>query len=399
MKKAFTVLLAVILTVSMLTGCINVDFNDFETSSVTSVASGAETIDELVNSINSDIAQTSSVESTATESSAQTPASSEQSTVSSPVTATGRTGIADVVDRIADSVVAINVSGVAYDYFNREYPSEGAGSGVIISSDGYIVTNCHVVSGGTKITVFLNNGDVYDAKLIGQYAEGDLALIKIEASGLTAAKLSDSSTLRVGDSVIAIGNPLGELQGTVTTGIVSALERDMVIDGQQMVLMQTNAAINSGNSGGGLFDSNGELIGIVTAKTSAAGVEGLGFFIPINNAKPVIAELKQHGYVTGRPYVGIATVDIANSFAARMNGVSWLGAYVSSVDPDSPAAQYGLRAVDYIVSVDGQEISHAAQVDDIIAGKKVGDTITFVVYRNNTKEPVTVQVVVGEKKQ
>lgn len=390
MKKTVLILISLILAAGMLVGCAT-DILDHILNPESQTVSGAGTIDELLNSI----ITTSSAPSAATVSGEEwwDSASSE---AGSPAK---RDGYADVIDQIADSVVAINVYGVAYDYFNREYPSEGAGSGVIISSDGYILTNCHVISGGTKITVFLRNGDTYDAQLIGQDSEDDLALLKIEETGLTAARFGDSSTVRVGDRTIVIGNPLGELQGSVTTGIVSALERQLLIEDQQMTLMQTDAAINAGNSGGGLFDSNGELIGIVTAKTSQTGVEGLGYFIPINAAKPVLTQLREYGYVTGRPYVGLSTVELLSNFATGFYGVKWQGVYIASIDPGSAADQAGLRAADYLLYIDGVRIESAAQVDAIIESKHVGDVMTVVVYRDNKETAISIEVTVGEKKQ
>ncbi|HPF56757.1 MAG TPA: trypsin-like peptidase domain-containing protein, partial [Clostridiales bacterium] len=260
----------------------------------------------------------------------------------------------------------------------------------------------HVISGGNKITVFLKDGRSFTADLVGKSSSDDVALLKIDATGLTAAKIGDSSTLRVGDDTIVIGNPLGELQGTVTTGIISALEREIELDGTTFTVLQTDAAVNPGNSGGGMFDSNGELIGIVIAKTSETGVEGLGFVLPINSVKPVVEELMENGYVTGRPYIGLYSVDIDSYLLARMNNVEYMGVYVQSVDTDSPAELAGLRAVDLIQKIDGVAITEASQVTEIIQSKSIGDQVVFEIYRqgnySETGENLTITVTVGENK-
>ena len=200
----------------------------------------------------------------------------------------GSLSVAEVAAKAADSVVEINTETVSSSFYGGQRVSQSAGSGVILSADGYIVTNNHVVAGADSITVRTRDGKSYAANLVGTDPDTDLAVLKIEASGLTPAVLGSSDDLVVGETAVAIGNPLGELGGTVTSGIISALSREVTIDNQTMTLLQTNAAINPGNSGGGLFNSNGELVGVVNAKYAKEGVEGLGFAIPINTAKPVI---------------------------------------------------------------------------------------------------------------
>ena len=196
----------------------------------------------------------------------------------------GDLSIAEVVEQVADTVVEITTTNVVTDRFYGQYVTSGAGSGVIISENGYIITNHHVIDGARSITVRLTDGSEFAATLIGSNADKDIALLKISATGLRAAVLGSSEALVVGQEVVAIGNPLGSLGGTVTDGIISALDRTVVIDGHRMTLMQTNAAINPGNSGGGLFNRAGELIGIVNAKQADTGIEGLGFAIPIDVA-------------------------------------------------------------------------------------------------------------------
>ena len=261
--------------------------------------------------------------------------------------------------------------------------TEGSGSGVIISEDGYIVTNNHVITGGNSITVFLNNGDTYNATLVGADDRTDIAVLKIEGKNLSAAKWGVSSTLRVGDYAIAIGNPLGEYQGTVTFGIVSALNRDITIDGETMNMFQVDAAVNPGNSGGGLFDSNGTLIGIVSAKSSVTTGEGLGFVLPIDSIKPIVSDIIQYGYVTGRPTLGFKTADITSMASAAFNGVNWIGVYVNGVTKGSNAETAGLQFRDYIASVDGESIKTSDRLYEILESKSVGDTLVLEIWRNN----------------
>lgn len=289
-----------------------------------------------------------------------------------------------VVQKAADSVVEITTESVVSGSFNRQYVSSGAGSGVIISEDGYIVTNNHVISGANAIKVTLRDGQTtYDAELIGTDAANDIALLKVDATGLSAATFGDSSTLAVGDYVVAIGNPLGQLGGTVTDGIISALAREVTIDEQSMTLLQTNAEINPGNSGGGLFDANGNLIGIVNAKSSATEIEGIGFAIPINNVFDIIDDLKSYGYVTGEVDLGMEFVDINSTETAFYYGVNKTGCYVLSVAADSNADKAGFRAGDLVQKVGDVEVKTTAEIKAAIKDKEVGDKVKFTVIRNN----------------
>lgn len=289
-----------------------------------------------------------------------------------------------VVQKAADSVVEITTESVVTGSFNRQYISSGAGSGVIISEDGYIVTNNHVISGANSIKVTLRDGKTsYDAQLIGTDAANDIALLKIDATGLTAATFGDSSTLAVGDYVVAIGNPLGQLGGTVTDGIISALAREVTIDEQSMTLLQTNAEINPGNSGGGLFDANGNLIGIVNAKSSATEVEGIGFAIPINNVFDIIDDLKNYGYVTGEVDLGMEFVDINSTETAFYYGVNKTGCYVLSVTSGSNADNAGFRSGDLVQKVGDTEVTTTSEIKAAIKDNEVGDKVKFTVFRNN----------------
>jgi serine protease Do len=286
------------------------------------------------------------------------------------------------------AVVAINTSGTMTDPFGQSGNYEAAGSGFIITKDGYIVTNNHVIEGAETITAVLDDGSIYDAKLVGRDERNDIAVIKISASNLPTAYLGDSSDLQVGELAVAIGNPLGELSGTVTAGIISAMDRLITLDGQSMHLLQTDAAINAGNSGGALFNSFGEVIGINTAKNTGSGVEGLGFAIPIDVAKPIIESLIQYGYVQGRPKIGISTRDISKQMAEyyRMEE----GIYILEVERNSAAEEAGLRKADIIVAANSKEMLTTEELTVLKDTLKPGDSIELTIMRNGNRMKVTV---------
>lgn len=285
--------------------------------------------------------------------------------------------VSEVVDAIRPSVVEINTEIMSNgNSIFGQYISEGAGSGVIISEDGYIVTNDHVISGASQITVKTMDGQEYEAKLVGTDPQTDIAIIKVDGSSLPAATIGSSDDIRVGEIAIAIGNPLGSLGGTVTTGIISAVGREITINNETMTLLQTDAAINSGNSGGGLFDAQGQLIGIVNAKQAATGVEGLGFAIPISDVLGVIDDLKAYGVVTSRPFLNVSLQDVNG------NGQMPAGVCVVQVVDGGSAANAGVEFGDRIVSFDGKEVSSAAEVKKILRSLKVGDTVPMVVDRD-----------------
>lgn len=288
----------------------------------------------------------------------------------------------DVISNVKNSVVEITTSITKTNAFLQQYVSSGAGSGVIFSSDGLIVTNHHVIEGADEIKVRLATGEEYEAKLIASDEQSDLAVLRIDADNLQPVILGDSSTLNVGDSVLAIGNPLGSLGGTVTEGILSALDREITIDGQSMTLLQTSAAINPGNSGGGLFNSKGELIGIVNAKSSGSNIEGLGFAIPINIAKSVVTDLVENGKVSGRITLGIQFYEISSIQQAIQKGVNTLGLLVSDVVKGSNAERAGIQINDVIVEVDGEQITSASDLKKILGNHKVGDVMTITVVRD-----------------
>jgi serine protease Do len=295
----------------------------------------------------------------------------------------------EISNKVADSVVEIVTETVSYSYFYGQGVSEGAGSGVIIDNDGYIITNNHVIEDAKSIKVTLRNGNEYDAKLIGADSDQDIALIKIEpksGENLTVATFGDSDKLSVGDKAVVIGNPLGQLGGTVTDGIISALDRELTIDEKTMNLLQTNAAINPGNSGGGLFDGQGNLVGIVVAKASSSSstsssVEGLGFAIPINDAESILSDLKEYGYVKGKPAeIGVTLQDYMDMV------------YIYSVTDNSPADKAGLEKGDKIMTVGGKEVTSSSDVKNAISKSKAGDKLKIQIERNGETKTCTVTI-------
>ncbi|MFQ7292276.1 MAG: S1C family serine protease [Monoglobales bacterium] len=265
-----------------------------------------------------------------------------------------------------------------------EMVEQGSGSGIIISTDGYIVTNQHVIDGAQEVSIILNTGDEITAQIIGQDVKTDLAVLKIDTDKtLTAAVLGDSTSVQVGELAVAIGNPMGqEFSGSVTAGIISAVNRTMTIENRTYNLLQTDAAINSGNSGGALINQYGEVIGINSVKLSESGVEGMGFAIAISEAKPIIDDLMSNGYVTGRPLVGISVQETK------------YGLFVASVQENSGAADAGLQEGDLIISVDGQKVSSTTEINDLRDQKKPGDTMVFRVLRDG--EQIDANVVLTE---
>ena len=323
----------------------------------------------------------------------------------SSITAASSSGSSLTTEQVADlvspSVVVITTEQVVYSqwsWYGQNQVESGAGSGVSISSDGYILTCAHVVDGASTITVTIGDKD-YTATLVGEDTTSDIAVIKIDADGLTPATVGNSDSLKVGQSVMAVGNPLGELGGTVTGGMISALNRSVTIQGSSSVntmsLIQMDASVSPGNSGGGLFNMNGELVGIVNAKSSSSDAEGLGFAIPINDAIKVAQELLENGYVTGRPYLGITYLAVTDAQTASQLGVNAYGVYVVEVVKGGPAEKAGLQAGDRIVSVDGTEIASKDDLGTLMQKHAAGDTLSITIARDGQMQ--TVNVTLGEK--
>lgn len=316
----------------------------------------------------------------------------KSSTNASNTASTSNMSVKDIANQTMDSVVEIKTESVSTNDFFQQAVQSGAGSGVILSKDGYIVTNNHVIDGANKVTVRTRDGKSYTAKLIGTDASTDLAVIKIEASNLKPAVMGKSSKLEVGDTAVAIGNPLGELGGTVTSGIISALDREVTIDNQQMHLLQTNAAINPGNSGGGLFNDKGELIGIVNAKSSGSNIEGLGFAIPIDRAKDVISNLIENGYVKGRASLGVTLS--AGSMNSPFSNTQESQVYIVEVAKGKAADKAGLQKGDMILKVDNKDVESISDVKTAVNSHKAGEKMKITVLRDN--ETKTITVTLGE---
>lgn len=299
---------------------------------------------------------------------------------------------------VSPSVVAITTEQMSgsQTWFGGYYVQSGAGSGVIISQDGYILTCAHVVDGATSVKVQLQNGETYDASIVGSDATSDIAVLKIEATGLTPAVIGDSDALAVGETVVAVGNPLGTLSNTVTDGIISALNREVTVEDNDMTLLQTNASISPGNSGGGLFNANGELIGVVNAKSSYSEAEGIGFAIPIDSAMEIAQQLIENGAVI-RPALGVKILDVMDANTANQLGVSATGVYVVEVTAGGGAEAAGVQAGDRIIAVDDTAVSSSNSVKSYLADKQVGDTVNLQVEREG--KVLTLTVILGSGAQ
>ena len=327
--------------------------------------------------------------------------SADSSSASGTNVSAGGMTTAQVSEMVSPSVVVITTEQVVYSqwsWYGQNQVESGAGSGVIISSDGYILTCAHVVSGASNITVTIGDTD-YPATVVGEDDTSDVAVLKIDATDLTPATVGNSDSLAVGESVLAVGNPLGELGGTVTSGIVSALNRSVTIQGTSstntMSLIQMDASVSPGNSGGGLFNRNGELIGLVNAKSSSSDAEGLGFAIPINDAISVAQDLLENGYVSGRPYMGITYLAVTDAQTAAQLNVNAYGVYVVDVVQGGPADKAGLKTGDRIVSIDGTEIAQKDDLGTLIQQHTAGDTLSITVARDGQMQ--TVSLTLGEK--
>ncbi len=305
----------------------------------------------------------------------------------------------DISKKVGPSVVGITSQiQSAMSIFGTMTTSEGSGSGIIISSDGYIVTNNHVIDGASKVTVTINTGSEYDAKVIGKDSKTDLAVIKIDPKEqLTVAELGDSTKLQVGEKAVAIGNPLGlEFFGSTTQGIISAVNRTITVENRTMTVIQTDAAINVGNSGGALVNGYGQVIGINTVKISSSDIEGMGFAIPISEATPIISDLMQSGYVKGRPVIGISSRDVTEYMASRQGWPK--GVQVMQIQSGSGAEIAGLEQGDIIVKADGKTVSSVDELNKIKDSHKPGETLGLEVYKYSTGLNQTVSVKLSEER-
>lgn len=304
---------------------------------------------------------------------------------------------AEVYAANVNSTVGITTS-VTTNFWGFQTTSAASGSGFILTGDGYVLTNYHVIESSNSISVTLYDGKSYDAVLIGYDESSDIAVLKIDAEGLTPVVLGDSDNLNVGDSVVAIGNPLGELTFSLTSGAVSALNREITLSNSvTMNLIQTDCAINSGNSGGALFNLYGEVIGITNAKYSGSGsgasIDNIGFAIPINHVRGIVESIIENGYVA-KPYIGVNVSDVSEE---TMSYGLPAGAAVKAVSEDSPAEKAGLQVNDIITAVNGKEISGRTGLSEAVSAASVGDTLTLTVYRQGNT--ISVDVTVGEQIQ
>jgi len=307
-------------------------------------------------------------------------------------TVDGSTAMTDAENYAANvnSVVSINCSATTTNYFGQTVEAASSGSGFIITADGYIATNHHVIADATSVQVTLYNGDTYDATVVGSDEDYDIAVLKIKATGLQPVTLGDSDTLNVGDHVLAIGNPLGELTFSMSGGMISCVNRAINVDGTPFNMIQTDASINAGNSGGPLLNEYGEVIGIVSAKygnsSSDSSVEGLGFAIPINDVAAMIQDIMTNGYVTNKPYLGITAGTMNEQFAQQTKLTE--GVYIYSVESGSAADKAGLKVGDVITKIDDTDIT---SMEDLTAAKKsysAGDTATFTIYRDGKSQKI-----------
>ncbi len=297
------------------------------------------------------------------------------------------------------STVGITTS-VTTNYWGYQSTYPASGSGFILSADGYILTNYHVVEDSSSVSVTTFDNKSYDAEIVGCDASNDIAVLKIKAEGLVPVVLGDSSTLRVGDTVVAIGNPLGELTFSLTQGVVSALDREITMSsGSTMTLIQTDAAINSGNSGGALFNMYGEVVGITNAKYSSSGssasIDNIGFAIPINRVRSIVESIIEHGYIV-RPYIGVSVATVTTELQSY--GIPQ-GAAVREINEDSPAQAAGLALNDVITAVDGTPVTSSSDLVNVISQSKPGDKLTLTVYRHSEGGEITIAITVGEKQQ
>ncbi len=314
-------------------------------------------------------------------------------------TADGSLTPGQVYAQNVNAVVAISNQATTANIYGQVTETASSGSGFIISEDGYVVTNYHVVQGASKLTVMLYDGTEYEAAVVGYDSANDMAVLKVQAAGLPCVKLGSSADLIVGDQVVAIGNPLGELTNTLTVGYVSATDRDISTGGALINMIQTDAAINSGNSGGPLFNMKGEVVGITTAKYSGttgsgAAIEGISFAIPIDDVIKKVTDLRDYGYLTGA-YLGITVSDTDPTYAEYF-GIP-AGAYVRSVEPGNCAAKAGMKAKDVIVKLGSYEVSNLNDLSRALDHYKAGDTVKIVVYRGGGQE--TLEVTLDERPQ
>ena len=307
----------------------------------------------------------------------------------------------EVYAQNVNSTVGITTS-ITTNYWGYQTTSAASGSGFILTEDGYILTNYHVIENSSSVQVTTYDNTAYSASIVGYDESNDIAVLKIDATGLTPVVLGSSDDLYVGDEVMAIGNPLGELTFSLTVGYVSALDREVTLSsGTTMDLIQTDAAINSGNSGGALFNSYGEVVGITNAKysssssSSSASIDNIGFAIPINHVKSIVTSIIEKGYIV-KPYIGVSVTTVSSEMVSY--GLPQ-GAAVKVVSENSPAAESGLKVNDIITAINGEEITTSSELVKIVSACQPGDEMTLTVYRQGESEQLTLTLTVGEQQK
>ncbi len=304
--------------------------------------------------------------------------------------------LVEIAAEVGPSVVMVTTTSTVSSFLGNTI-QQGSGSGIVVSADGYIITNNHVIENTQVVKVKLSDGTEYAANVIGSDQKTDIAVLKIDGtSNLSVAVMGDSDKIQVGELAVAIGNPLGtQLTGTVTQGVISAVNRTVEsINNTYVNLIQTDAAINSGNSGGALVNGYGEIIGVNTVKYAASGVEGIGFAIPVNDVMPIVDDLIENGYVRGRPLIGINIIEVNEQLSAYNNIP--VGLYVANVEPGSAADMGGIKAGDVITKADGKEVKTRDELNGIRDTKKVGEVLVFEVYRNGKN--IEVSIILQEDK-
>ncbi|MBQ7705906.1 MAG: trypsin-like peptidase domain-containing protein [Selenomonadaceae bacterium] len=343
-------------------------------------------------------AVTTATENNATKDNVINTSTASAAKISANVNSSARnTPVVQVAKNVGPAVVGITNKAVARDWFNRPVETEGVGSGVIFRSDGYIVTNNHVIEGAREIIVSLSDGNTINGTLVGTDEMTDIAVVKVDAQNLPTAHFGNSDEIMVGEPVVAIGNPMGlEFQGSVTVGVISALNRTIELNDRRFNLLQTDAAISPGNSGGALVNYDSEVIGINSAKLAQTEVEGIAFAIPINTVQAVVNEIMDKGYVS-RPYLGVVLFDKATAarYGYQLNIDK--GVFIFQVALDSPAGRAGLQRGDIILKVDGKEYNSASDLRNDIAGRKIGDTITITYDRDGVEH--TIEITLREMPQ
>ena len=307
----------------------------------------------------------------------------------------------EVYAQNVNSTVGITTS-ITTNYWGYQTTSAASGSGFILTEDGYILTNYHVIENSNSVQVTTYDNTAYSASIVGYDESNDIAVLKIDATGLTPVVLGDSDELYVGDEVMAIGNPLGELTFSLTVGYVSAMDREVTLSsGTTMDLIQTDAAINSGNSGGALFNTYGEVVGITNAKysssssSSSASIDNIGFAIPINHVKGIVTSIIEKGYIV-KPYIGVSVTSVSSEMISY--GLP-KGAAVKVIAEGSPAEESGLKVNDIVTAINGEEITTSSELVKIVSAAQPGDVLTLTVYRQGEAERLTITLTVGEKQQ